>query len=171
MKNGNSLIHQGKLIALHKERVEFRNGNHSYFDIVKHPGGAVVAAINDRDELCLLKQWRHAVQKDIWELPAGCLEPNETPLETAKRELEEEAGIVASQWQDLGEIITSPGFSNEILHLFVARELKKGLLKLDDAEQLEAHWLPLNRVKEMALSGEVGDAKTLAVLFRLKLLS
>jgi len=168
MKKGDNVIHQGKLIALHKERVEFRNGDHSYFDIVKHPGGAVIAAINERDELCLLKQWRHAIQKNIWELPAGCLEPNETPLETAKRELEEEAGVTASQWQGLGEIITSPGFSNEILHLFVARELNQGTLKLDDAEQLVAHWLPLNQVEEMAGSGDICDAKTLSLLFRLK---
>jgi len=168
MKQGDSVIHQGKLIALHRERVEFPNGDHSYFDIVKHPGGAVIAAINESNELCILKQWRHAIQKDIWELPAGCLEPNETPLETAKRELEEEAAVVAEHWISLGEIITSPGFSNEILHLFVARELKQGVLKLDDAEQLEAHWLPLSQVEKMAFNGEIGDAKTLSILFRLK---
>ncbi len=167
MKQGDSVIHQGKLIALHRERVEFTNGDHSYFDIVKHPGGAVIAAINEDDELCLLKQWRHAIQQNIWELPAGCLEPDEAPLETAKRELEEEAAVVAEYWQSLGEIITSPGFSNEILHLFVARGLKQGVLKLDAAEQLEAHWLPLKQAEEMASNGEISDAKTLAVLYRL----
>ena len=162
-----TLIHQGNLISLYKERVDFPNGGHTYFDLVKHPGGAVIAAINDLNDICLLKQWRHAIQQDIWELPAGCLEPNEAPLGTAQRELEEEAGVIASNWQSLGQITTSPGFSNEVLYLFVARELSQGVVKLDDAEQLEAHWIPLAKVREMARTGEIIDGKTLALLYRL----
>lgn len=164
----NKLIHQGSLIELHHERVEFPDGGHTYFDIVKHPGGAVIAAINEQNEICLLRQWRHAIGKTIWELPAGCLEPGEPPLETAKRELEEEAGVKAEQWRDLGYISSSPGFSNELLYLFEARGLKKGTAKLDDAEQLEAHWVGLDRVYEMCLNGDIIDAKTLAVLVKLK---
>lgn len=167
MSEHNTLIHQGSLIALHKERVEFNNGGHTYFDIVKHPGGSVIAAINDKEEICLLKQWRHAIQAFIWELPAGCLEPNEPPLETAKRELEEEAGVIAKKWADLGQIHPSPGFSNEVLYLFEARDLREGVVKLDDAEQLEAHWLTLDKIFAMARSGEITDAKTLALLLRL----
>lgn len=162
------IIHTGKLIELRHERVEFPNGGHTYFDVVKHPGGAVIAAINERDEVCLLKQWRHAVGEFIWELPAGCLEPDEPPLLTAKRELEEEAGVTASQWRDLGRICSSPGFSNEMLYLFEARDLAKGQVNLDDAEQLEAHWLPLATVHEWCLSGKIIDAKTLATLLRLR---
>jgi len=164
----NRLIHKGNLIELHNERVDFPDGGHTYFDIVKHPGGAVIAAINDNNEVCLLKQWRHAIQEFIWELPAGCLEPGEPPIETAKRELEEEAGVIASQWRDLGKICSSPGFSNELLYLFEARGINKGTVKLDDAEQLEAHWLPLNKTYEMCHSGEIIDAKTLATLLKLK---
>lgn len=163
----NKLIHNGNLIELHNERVDFPNGGHTYFDVVKHPGGAVVAAINDQNEICLLKQWRHAIGKTIWELPAGCLEPGEPPLETAKRELEEEAGVRAKQWQDLGYIVSSPGFSNEVLYLFEARGVTKGTLKLDDAEQLEAHWLSFENVRSLCRSGEIIDAKTLALLAKL----
>lgn len=163
----NKLLHKGKLIQLHKERVEFPDGGHTYFDIVKHPGGAVIAAINEKGEVCLLKQWRHAIGEFIWELPAGCLEPNEPPLETAKRELEEEAGVVASQWRDLGKICSSPGFSNEILYLFEARTISQGTVKLDAAEQLEAHWIALDQVLDMARTGDIIDAKTLAALFKL----
>jgi len=163
----NKLIHKGKLIELHKEQVDLPNGGHTYFDIVKHPGGAVIAAINERDEICLLKQWRHAVNQTVWEVPAGCLEPNEPPLTTAKRELEEEAAVCASEWRDLGALIPSPGFSNEILYLYEARGLSQGTLKLDEAEQLEAHWLPLEQVNEMARCGEICDAKTLSILLRL----
>lgn len=167
MSDENQLIHQGKLIALHKERVDFPQGGHTYFDIVKHPGGAVIAAINDRNELCLVKQWRHALGRFIWELPAGCIEEGEPPLETAKRELEEEAGVRASNWQDLGLISSSPGFSNEVLYLFVAKGISKGEVKLDDAEQLEAHWLPMDTVRSMTVNGEIIDAKTLALLYKI----
>lgn len=165
----NKLIHKGNLLEVHSERVDFPTGGHTYFDIVKHPGGAVIAAINDDNEICLLKQWRHALGQTIWELPAGCLEPGEPPMETAKRELEEEAGVKAKQWRDLGKISSSPGFSNEMLYLYEARELSEGTLKLDDAEQLTAHWLPIQKVLEMAREGEIIDAKTLAVLFRIDL--
>ncbi|MCL4131421.1 UNVERIFIED_CONTAM: hypothetical protein GTU68_013646 [Idotea baltica] len=167
MAKDSTIIYQGSLIELHNERVDFPNGGHTYFDIVKHPGGSVVAAINKQDEICLLKQWRHAIQQHLWELPAGCLEPNEAALETAKRELEEEAGVTAQDWRDLGVVTPSPGFSNEILYFFEARELSQGTVKLDDAEQLEAHWLPLEHVKSMVRSGDIIDAKTLALLYRL----
>ncbi len=163
----NKLLHKGNLIELHKERVELDDGEHTYFDIVKHPGGAVIAAFNERGEICLLKQWRHAVGEFIWEFPAGCLEPNEPAIETAKRELEEETGVVASEWRELGKIVPSPGFSNEILYLYEARALQQGTLKLDAAEKLEAHWLPFDEVLKMARNGDICDAKTLALLTRL----
>lgn len=162
------LIHQGKLLAIYEEPVKLREGGETVFDIVKHPGGAVIAAINEHEEICLLKQWRHAVQEHIWEFPAGCLEPGEPPLETAKRELEEEAGVRAEQWQDHGVIIPSPGFCNERLYLFAARSLRQGTIKLDAAEELEAHWIPLSKAHEMAASGEILDAKTLALLYKLE---
>lgn len=165
------LLHDGRLIQVYKERVDLPNGDHTHFDIVKHPGGAVIAAINERDEICLLKQWRHAVDEFIWELPAGCLEPNEPPMLTAKRELEEEAGVIAMNWQDLGKVVVSPGFSNEILYFFEARNLTAGTVNLDEAEQLEAHWISLETVLEMANSGEITDAKTLALLLKLNLKS
>lgn len=163
----NKLLHKGRLIELHSEQVELREGGHTHFDIVKHPGGAVIAAINDKNEICLLKQWRHAVQQFIWEFPAGCLEPNEPPIDTAKRELEEEAGIIASDWVNHGQLLPSPGFSSEVLYLFEARNLSHGQLNLDDAEQLEAHWLPIEKAMYMAKNGEINDAKTLALLLRL----
>lgn len=162
-----TLLHKGNLISLYKEQVDLRDGGHTHFDIVKHPGGAVIAAINSNDELCLLKQWRHAVGEHIWELPAGCLEPNEPPLETAKRELEEEAGVKASTWKSFGDIIPSPGFCNERLYLFLATDISQGTVKLDDAEQLEAHWIAIDKVKQMAVDGEIKDAKTFALLFKL----
>ena len=160
------LIHKGNIIELHEEPVQLREGGQTYFDILKHPGGSVIVAINDQDEICLLKQYRHAVREHIWELPAGCLEPSEPPLETAKRELEEEAGVIATEWSDLGLIYPSAGISNEVLHLFEAKNLSPGIVNLDAAEELEAHWISMETAIEMARSGEIKDAKTLAGLLR-----
>lgn len=168
MSDDKQLIHQGNLINLYKERVELPAGGHTYFDIVRHPGGAVIGAINDRDEICLLKQWRHAIGKSIWELPAGCIEVGEPPLETAKRELEEEAGVTASEWHDLGKIVSTPGFSDEVLYLYCAKGISDGQQKFDDAEIIDTHWIALDKALEMARNGEITDAKTLALLMRLK---
>ncbi|MEO0367306.1 MAG: NUDIX hydrolase [Pseudomonadota bacterium] len=164
-----SLIHQGALISLYKERIDLGDKGHTYFDIVHHPGGAVIAAINEQNQICLLSQWRHAINETIWEAPAGCLEVGEPPLVTAQRELEEEAGVIAEEWQALGKIIPSPGFSNEILYLFKATVLSAGVVKLDDAEELEPHWIDLEEAFAMANRGEIEDSKTLAILLKLKL--
>lgn len=161
------LLHQGNLISLFKERVKLPKGKYTYFDIVSHPGGSVIAAINERNEICLLKQWRHAVNQFVWEFPAGCIEENEHPLNAAKRELEEESGVKANDWQDFGHILATPGYSNEVLYFFRAKNLSQGTQKLDEAEQLEAHWLALDDVYAMAKNGEITDAKTLAMLTKL----
>jgi len=168
MTDDKTLIHQGNLISLNKERVELPNDKYTYFDIVSHPGGSVIAALNDNNEVCLLKQWRHAVGQHIWEFPAGCIDEGESPLNAAKRELEEETAMKADNWQSLGSIFATPGYSNEVLHLFSATGLSEGMLNLDDAEQLEAHWLPLEQVFSMAQQGKIQDGKTLALLFKLR---
>lgn len=167
--NKQDIRYKGSLIEVHRERVDFPQGGHTHFDIIKHPGGAVIAAINERDELCLLKQWRHAVGEFIWEFPAGCLEPGEPPMETAKRELEEEAAVIASEWHELGKSAMSAGCSNEVLYFYAARELSPGTLKLDEAEQLEAHWIARDQIRAMARNGEIIDAKSLAMLLLLDL--
>lgn len=167
MTDDKKLLHKGNLISLYKERVELGLGKHTHFDIVKHPGGSVIAAINADAHICILKQWRHAVKQFVWEFPAGCIEENEAPLNAAKRELEEEAGVIANDWKDLGHVLASPGYSNEILHFFRAKKISRGTLNLDDAEELEAHWLPLVDIYDMVKEGEITDAKTLAMLVKL----
>lgn len=167
MTSSGKLLHKGGLISVYQEPVALRDGGHTHFDIVKHPGGAVIAALNEHNQLCLLKQKRHAVGAEIWEVPAGCLESGEDPLVTAQRELEEEAGVLATEWQALGRILPSPGFSNEVLYLFKARGLSPGKVDYDDAEQISIHWIPLNDALAMAANNQIEDAKTLAILLKL----
>ena len=158
------LLHKGRLISLYRDEVHLPDGRITHYDIVRHPGGAVIVAINTDQQICLLRQFRHAVDDNIWELPAGCLEPDESPLETAKRELTEETGFSASTWAELGSIIPSPGFCNEVLWIYKAEHLSEEEATKDPDEFLEPHWFSIMEVQSMIKAGEIRDAKTLAAI-------
>jgi ADP-ribose pyrophosphatase len=162
------VIHRGRLIDVGIETARLPNGREIELEVVRHPGGAVVVALNARGEVCLLRQYRHAVnQPRLWELPAGRIDESDvTPAETAVRELREEAGFVAARWSGLGSVLPSPGFCDERLHLFLAEDLMHVGSGHQDDEYIEVHWLPLNRAVAMAAAGEIEDAKTVAGLFR-----
>lgn len=134
-------------------------------EVVRHPGGAAAAAVDDRGRVCLLRQYRHAAGGWLWEIPAGKREPGEQPLATAQRELEEEAGVRARSWLPLGEIVTAPGFCDEVIHLFLARDLESVHGRPEDDEVLEVHWVGFTEALRRA-GGEIRDAKTVAALFR-----
>ena len=102
-------IHEGRAVHLDLERVLLPNGHEVELEIVRHPGGAAVVAVDDGGRICLLRQYRHAAGGWLWELPAGKLDEEEPPLATARRELAEEAGVSAAEWTPLGRMISSPG--------------------------------------------------------------
>jgi len=157
-------IYSGKALTLERERVRFPDGHRDTLEIVRHPGGAGTLALDDRDRVCLLKQFRFAVGQWLWELPAGRIEPGEPPLHTAQRELAEEAGCVAGQWQALGSIFPSPGICDERIHLYQARDLRPVDTAHEAAEFIEIHWVPLKEAIGWAGDGTITDAKTLAAL-------
>lgn len=160
-------IYKGRLIRLNKETVSLPNGNDVELDIVHHPGGAVVVALDDHDRVCMLRQFRHAAGGVIWELPAGCIDPQDAaPLATARRELEEEAGLVAGEWRELGSIFTTPGFCDEVLYLFLARGLRHTDTDHEDDELIEVRWLPFTEALDMAMDDDIRDGKTVAALFK-----
>lgn len=161
-------IHRGRLIDLNIETAILPDGGELELDIVRHPGGAVVVAISDSNEVCLLRQFRYAVGNAwLWELPAGCVDAADpSPLATATRELREEAGLVADNWSSLGTLLPSPGFCDERLYLYLARDLAQLEANRHDDEFIEIHWLPLLSAVGMAASGEITDAKTVAGLLR-----
>jgi ADP-ribose pyrophosphatase len=159
-------VYHGKIIDLYLEQVILPNGRAAALEIVRHPGGSAVVALDDRNNVCLLRQYRHAAGGWIWELPAGKLDPGEEPLATARRELQEDAGLRAASWETLGRIFSSPGVCTEIIHLFLARTLTSVPGGTEAHELIETHWLPFAQALAWARSGEIGDAKTIVGLFR-----
>lgn len=159
-------IFTGRVIQLNVEQVRLPNDHVATLEIVHHPGGAAVVALDEANRVCLVRQYRHAVGDYIWEFPAGKIDNKEPPLETAQRELEEEAGRRASEWRSLGEYLSSPGFLTEVVYLFLATGLTEVDARLEESEVLEAHWLPFEQVMRMAHTGELRDGKSLAALLR-----
>lgn len=158
--------YQGRIIHVDTEVVTLPNGHRFELEIVRHPGGAASVVLDDRGRVCLLRQYRHVAGQWLWELPAGKLEPGEPPLHTAKRELLEEAGVEAEQWQDLGVIYTSPGIYTEKIYLYLAKGLQAATLKHEEEELIEVQWLDFNEALAWAGDGTISDAKTIIGLFR-----
>lgn len=162
-------IYDGRLIRLNQETVTLPDGREVELEIVHHPGGAVIVAVNDNYEVCLLRQFRHAAGGEIWELPAGCIDRGDvSPLATARRELEEEAGLKAAEWRELGSIFTSPGFCDEVLYLYLARDLTATGTSHEDDELIEVHWFSLDEAMRMLRENVIRDAKTVAALLKAK---
>jgi ADP-ribose pyrophosphatase len=147
------------------ERVELPNGNVVTLETLRHPGAAVVLPFVADDRIVLLRQFRHAAGGWLWEAPAGKLDPGEAPEACALRELEEETGYRAGRLEKTGEILSTPGFTDERLHLFCARELTRGRIAREEAEVIEVHELPLAEALAMVDRGDLIDAKTIAALF------
>lgn len=159
-------VFTGRIVTISAGDVLLPDGSSRYFEVIHHPGGAVAVAVDDAGQVCLLRQYRPAAGDWVWELPAGKLEPPEPPLRTAQRELMEEAGRQAAQWQPLGTVLSSPGVFDEVLHLYLARDLSPCPTAPEPGEVLEVHWLPMAEAVRRALQGELHDAKTIIALLR-----
>jgi ADP-ribose pyrophosphatase len=159
-------VFTGRVIEVNIERVELPNGSVAELEIIRHPGGAAVVALDVDKRICLLRQFRHAVGGWIWELPAGKIDNSEPPLDTARRELEEEAGMAAASWRPLGDYVSSPGVFTEVVHLFLATQLTPLPSRPEEHEVFEVHWLPFEDVLRMAGSGELRDGKSLVGVYR-----
>jgi ADP-ribose pyrophosphatase len=157
---------RGRVITVDVETVDLPNGRSADFEIIRHPGGAAVVALDAQGQVCLLRQFRPAAEGWVWELPAGRLEPGEPPLETARRELVEEAGCSATNWRPLGEILSSPGVFAEVLHLYLAEGLTEVPTRREEFEVMEVHWISLEEAVRRALDGRIRDAKSVIGLLR-----
>jgi ADP-ribose pyrophosphatase len=133
-------------------------------EVVLHPGAVAVLPLPDAGHVCLLRNRRFAVGEELWEIPAGTLEPPEPPDQAAARELAEETGYRAARWRKLREFYPSPGVLSERMHLYVAEELTPGPQRLEAGEQIEPHVVPWSDALGWALDGTIRDAKTLVAI-------
>ena len=160
------MIYDGRVIKVSIDTVDLPNGMRIPLEIVRHPGGAAVVALDAQNRVCVLRQYRHAAGGYIYELPAGKLEPGEPPEATIKRELVEEAGVNAAHWQSLGTYFSSPGVFTEVIHLYLATGLEAVAARPEADEVFEIEWWPLNQAMERARNGELVDAKTIIGILR-----
>src|ERR1700685_2545406 len=136
---------RGRVVHVTVDEVVLPNGHRALLDVVHHPGGAAVGALDAAARVCLLRQYRYVADGWLWELPAGKLEPHEDPQVTAQRELAEEAGARAAQWRSLGSYLSSPGVFTEVI---------------------EVHWVAFDEARHWALDGTIRDGKTAVGLLR-----
>jgi ADP-ribose pyrophosphatase len=159
-------IYEGRVIKVSVDTVDLPNGMRLPLEIVRHPGGAAVVALDDRNRICMLRQYRHAAGGYIHELPAGKLEPDEPPETTARRELIEEGAVSGGRWESLGAFFSSPGVFTEVIHLYLATELTPATAAPGADEVFQVEWWPLEEAFARAASGELTDAKTIIGIFR-----
>jgi ADP-ribose pyrophosphatase len=157
------VVHRGRSITVCVERVELPNGRRVELDVVRHPGAAAVVPFASERDVLLIRQFRHAAGGEIWEVPAGKLD-GEPPELCARRELEEEAGRRAGRLERLGSIWTTPGFTDEVIHLFAAFELEAVPARHEDDEVIRVVEMPLERALRMVWEGELRDAKSALAL-------
>lgn len=154
-------IYEGKILNLRVDTVELPDKKYGKREIVEHPGAVAIIPITDNGEIILVKQYRKAIEKELLEIPAGKLEIDEEPKTCAIRELKEETGITANQIEFLFEFYTSPGFSNEKIYLFIAKNLNYGEPAFDEDEYIDIITIKLEKLISMVNNGLISDSKTI----------
>jgi len=154
-------VYRGDVVDLGIETVTLPNRQTMQLEVVRHPGGAAVVALNETGQVCLLRQYRHAAGGWLWELPAGKIDHPETPQHTARRELREEAGVDAADWLSLGSFFSTPGFCDERIYLYQARDLTRTGTEHHPHEVIEIHWIDFQEALEWLARGDIVDGKTM----------
>lgn len=158
-------IYKGRVVHLMAERIVLPNGHEMELEVVRHPGASAIVPLTAEGEVIFIRQYRHAAGGFIYEVPAGKLDKGEPPELCAARELTEEAGVIAGRLTRLGSIVTAPGFTDEVIHLFLAEELRPAQTAHEESEVITLLRRPLGDCLEMISQGEIIDAKSICALF------
>jgi ADP-ribose pyrophosphatase len=161
---GREIVFQGRKFQVAVESLALPDGRSVRRELVLHPGAVAILPLLDDQHVCLLRNLRATVGEYLWEIPAGTLEPGESPDAAAVRELAEETGYRAARWQQLRDFYPSPGVLSERMFLYVARELTPGPMQLEPGEQIEPQVVPWSQARAWVLDGTIRDAKTLVAL-------
>lgn len=163
------LLFDARIIAVRKDELAMPNEQVAYRDVVEHMGAVAVAAVNDAGEIAMVHQYRHAVKRRLWELPAGLLDlKDESELAGAQRELVEEAGLKAAQWSVLADIVTSPGFCEETARVYLAQDLtevERPEAFGDEEADMDFAWIKLDEAVAKVLAGEINNSIAVTGIF------
>lgn len=160
-------VFRGRIFTAYDDEILTPDGKPARREYVSHHGGVCCAALNNRNELAFVKQYRYAYEKVVTELPAGKLEHGELPEDAIRREVQEEIGARCTNWTDMGKLYPTPGYCNEIIHLYACRIQSLGEATPDEDEFLEVEFIPLTDAVEMVMRGELPDSKTQVLVLKL----
>lgn len=163
-------VFDGRILKIMVDDIELPNGHKSNREVVGHPGGVCVAALDEDNYLYFVKQYRYPYHEVVTELPAGKLEKGQTPLENGKRELKEEVGAESYSYISLGQLYPSPGYTQEIIHLYACRIKSIGSQNPDEDEFLNVEKIHIDKAVEMVLNNQLPDAKTQTAVLKLAML-
>ena len=164
-RTGRELVYQGAILEVYKDQMEFANGNNAEWDFINHHGAAAVLPVLDDGRIVMVTQYRNALERDTWEIPAGKLDdPEEPGIECARRELEEETGYRAEELVWLLNLRTTVAFCNEKIEIFLARNMITSRQHLDENEYVDVRAFTLEELKEMIFAGKIEDSKTIAAI-------
>jgi ADP-ribose pyrophosphatase len=158
-------VYRGRLLKVNEDEVSLPDGSSALREYVVHPGAAIILPLFDDGSVLMERQFRYPLGQHFYELPAGKLEPDEAPIETAKRELLEETGYAAAEWRELGRLHPCVGYSDEKIDFFLARKLEFRGAHLDEGEFLETLRVPLAESVDWIRRGRITDTKTILGLF------
>jgi len=161
-----SRVYDGHILNLRVDQVTFGNGKTTKREIIEHRGAAAIVPVTHDRDVILVRQYRYAITTNLLEIPAGTMEPGETPEQCATRELEEETGYRCKEIEKILEFFPVPGYSTEKIHVYLARGLINSKMHTEEDEKIELEILPFNRALETIRSGEIQDAKSICALYR-----
>lgn len=159
-------VYEGVIVNVRRDKARLMDGRITNREVVEHPGGVAVFAMDDQGRVALVRQYRYPMGEETLELPAGKLEPGEDPRDSGLRELAEETGLVPGTFEDMGGLYSSPGILAERIYLYFAKDLTQGPTHPDDGEFVETVWLPYQDLVDKARRGEIKDGKTLAGILK-----